>query len=474
MLPSFKLGKTTMSNPKHTIILGKMWSHPPIDLEDRLARKGLGDVYSCNIMDKLFRRVEFRRQVFVKTITDEDGNAIDIYSYEGTTCEITIKKLAGTQMSPRQASRTISNLVKEGFLTTSKGDNANIYHIRIYDDLIEEFRAMEVVPARLQKLFTLPVDLATHDTRAAEMISDDALQDDSDSSLTNVGDDCESSNLDINNDNPPQKILGTSTGKELPTPPPEGEEREVQENSQKQEMPSTDIEEKKNSQSAKTVLPASTPAATDLSLSPKLLAQKFHELFGPEEPTEKLLAVSSDDFFRRAADGSHTGILMDLMKDQRLRERFPDSSVRAHACVAVVRRAFKILRKTSDEWGEIKSPRFLNTLTGQRAISKARTEFCRPSLVVDEPSETEPISMALASFNSEPEPSEESSAADEPKQSAFSLKNPKAKAWQRDHVGKPLDPDIQAILDRMESGTPPDGMDDTPSYKKAKLLRGAK
>jgi len=266
---------------------------------------------------------------------------------------------------------------------------------------------------------------------------------------------------------PHPTVSGNAAASADPMPTAEGEGGAV-ENSQKQEIPASapgpGNEEKKNSLREK----------GDLSLSPKLLAQEFHELFGPEEPTERLLNVSALDFFRRAPDGTHSGILMDLMDDEKLRERFPDSKARGQACVLVVRRAFKILLKTCDEWGELKSPRFLNTPTGQRAISKARKEVCRPSLAVDEPSEAQSISESLKSINPEPEPSEPDSANDEPKQFAFPLKNSKAKAWDRDHTDEPLDPDIQALLERVQSGTPPPGMDDEPNFKKAKPLRGAK
>ena len=182
--------------------------------------------------------------------------------------------------------------------------------------------------------------------------------------------------------------------------------------------------------------------------------------------------VSSLDFFRRAADGTQTGILYDLMRDEKLIERFPDSSARAHAAVRVVRAAFKIVLKTCDEWGEIKSPRFLNTPTGQRAISKARTEVCRPSLEIDPSSDTKPVSEAVAGLLPTPEPDADSSP-DPPVEPEKTLRNPIPQAWYRNHAGKPLHPDAQALLDRLRSGTPPSDVDNEPAYKKAKPLRPA-
>ena len=266
--------------------------------------------------------------------------------------------------------------------------------------------------------------------------------------------------------------LGTRTGIADPMPTTEGEGGNS-ENSQKETdpdvpaaSPGPGIEEQKNS----------LRENQDLSLLPKLLAQEFHDLFGPEEPTEKLINVSALDFFRRADDGTHSGILMDLMRDEKLQERFPDSSARGQACVAVVRGAFKTILKTCDEWGEIKSPRFLNTPTGQRAISKARTEVCRPSLEIDPDTEpaTKPLADAVKPFQPDSEPSDEESHTEE-KPPRVPLKNAKAQAWQRNHdADKPLHPDAQAFLDRVISGTPPANIDNEPSYKKAKTLRSAK
>ena len=266
---------------------------------------------------------------------------------------------------------------------------------------------------------------------------------------------------------------GTSTSTGIaPTVPTEEGEGGNSENSQKEtdpdvpaSAPGPGTEEQKNSLREK----------QDLSLSPKLLSQEFHDLFGPQEPTEKLINVSALDFFRRADDGTQTGILYDLMRDEKLIERFPDSSARAHAAVSVVRGAFKAILKTCDEWGEIKSPRFLNTPTGQRAISKARTAVCRPSLEIDSDTEpaTKPLSDAVKPFQPDSEPSDEESHTEE-KPPRVPLKNAKAQAWQRDKADKPLHPDAQAFLDRVISGTPPANIDNEPSYKKAKTLRSAK
>ena len=464
------------ANKKHVIILGSIFAHPPADLEARLEAKGIEHSDSHLLMHKLYAKVDLNKKVFVMTIEDDDGTMIDVYTYSGDTIEVAYATLAGKQMSVRQANYAAADLKEGKAVSWKKGKNANVYHIHIYDDLIKEARENPESP-RIKRLLALEASQAELEDRAQAAIEDDEPTDAPDASEQSAQDAQPASSLEVILEEAPPGP-GTRTGIADPMPT-EGEEGGDSENSQKSKngvpaaSPGPGIEESKNSLREK----------DNLSLSPKLLAQEFHELFGPEEPTEKLMNVSSLDFFRRAPDGTQSGILLDLMRDEKLIERFPDSSARGSACVAVVRGAFKIVIKTTDEWGEIKSPRFLNTPTGQRAISKARTEICRPSRVVDPGSEAQPISEALESLNPDTpngqetarrEPSSDADPAAEPKEFAFPLKNPSAKAWDREPSDETLDPSMQAMLDRIRRGTRPPDMDDEPSYKKAKPLRDAK
>lgn len=394
-----------------------------------------------------------RNHLIARTIIDflDRSQKVEINEkkyHEGWTRPVAHSEISGQSgYCVRSVIRAIEDMIDAEMLEKRKTKYSDVcfsYRFKAYDRLhqhLEENPTSDIVST----------------TQAYQVQSD----------IESKGYDTESDNQEFLEKEEPPTSLGNSTGTAQSTPTAK-EEGGFEEISQKAEpdvpasAPGPGIEEKKNSQKEK----------GDLSLSPNLLAQEFHDLFGPEEPTERLLDVSSSDFFRRADDGSHTGILMDLMRDTKLLERFPDSTARAHACITVVRRAMKILHKTLDsEWGEIKSPRFLNTPTGQRAISKARTEICRPSLEID--SDSQPASTVLTETVESLLPNTERSSDPLPVEPEPTLKNPNPKAWQRDNANASLHPDMQAILDRIQSGTPPPDMDDEPLFKKARQLRKA-
>ena len=398
-----------------------------------------------------------KNHLIARTIIDflNFSNKVTIHDqkyHSGWTRPMSNSEIASQSgYSTRTVTRAISEMIDKGILERKKRKHSDVcfsYRFKAYDRLhqhLEENPASDTVsPSESYKF------------------RDDTMS---------KGDDTLSSNQEFLEKEEDPTSLGTRTGIADPMPTEEGGGNS--ETSQKAEstvpaaVPGPGTEEQKNSLREK----------EDLSLSPKLLAQEFHDLFGPEEPTEKLINVSALDFFRRADDGTQTGILYDLMRDEKLIERFPDSSARAHTSVAVVRAAFKIVLKTCDEWGEIKSPRFLNTPTGQRAISKARTAVCRPSLEIDPDTEpaTKPLSDVVESLQSDSESGEEQpeESHTEEKQSSLPRKNAAKPAWQRDH-SKVLPPNVQAVLDRVMSGTPPPGMDKEPGYKQPKPLRSAK
>ena len=160
-----------MSNQKHTIILGGLFAHAPCDLKQRMRDAGALDGYTYNFLQSLYAHVDLSQKTFVTTIEDDDGKEIDVYTYAGNTIEVSYETLAEDLMCERKAHHAAKKLKDANLLSWKKGKNANIYHIHIYDQLIEEARANPDTP-KIKRLLAVEPTPEQIESRKQEAIKD--------------------------------------------------------------------------------------------------------------------------------------------------------------------------------------------------------------------------------------------------------------------------------------------------------------